>query len=256
MNKDFTSNNHRSAFTLVELAIVVVVLGILVSGILMGQSIIKSAKINGVVTEIKQMQTAIRAYQLEFDALPGDHKDAYDYFGDECGEDIEDSRRGCNGNGDKCLEIWGGVCHGPGSIFSADRRRLFVHLNLSGIIPDIPYQSNSHLIQQCKAGIAFPKSTMAGNTFVVGNPEKRSELVMTYLNDAGFVKDGGFCRMWGGGYPFTPAEAKSIDEKLDDGNGIKGKVKGLGHHYCRHEGGVYRVNQGDIKYCVISAVIN
>jgi prepilin-type N-terminal cleavage/methylation domain-containing protein len=258
MNKNFTSNNHRSAFTLVELAIVIVVLGILVSGVLMGQSIINSAKVSGVIKEIEQMKTAIRAYQLEFGQLPGDHEEAYDYFGDECGNDDIAGRTGCNGNGDNCIGSWLEECPESSNIFSNDTRRIFVHLNLSGLMPDLIFQSSTHDVTECKAGVSFPESTMDGNTYKIANRLNKKDIEMIYYNDDGFNYNNSFCYVghWTDVYPFTPAEAKSIDEKLDDGNAIRGKVKAQGDVGCENiNTGAYRVNN-DEKYCLITAVIN
>jgi prepilin-type N-terminal cleavage/methylation domain-containing protein len=76
--------NSKSAFTLVELAIVIVVLGILIGGVLTGQSIIESAKKREVITGFTQLRTGLNAFKLEFDAIPGDMEDAYDYWGADC----------------------------------------------------------------------------------------------------------------------------------------------------------------------------
>jgi prepilin-type N-terminal cleavage/methylation domain-containing protein len=45
---------NRKAFTLVELAIVVVVLGILIGGIVAGQSIIRAANINATISQVEK----------------------------------------------------------------------------------------------------------------------------------------------------------------------------------------------------------
>lgn len=70
----------RKGFTLIELAIVVVVLGILVTGIIGGQSLIESSKRQKIYSEFSQYRNAISAYRLEYDAMPGDHDEATDYF--------------------------------------------------------------------------------------------------------------------------------------------------------------------------------
>ena len=54
-------NTKTSGFTLVELAIVLVIIGLIVSGVLGAQSLINSAKINATITDIRKMQTAVNA---------------------------------------------------------------------------------------------------------------------------------------------------------------------------------------------------
>jgi prepilin-type N-terminal cleavage/methylation domain-containing protein len=136
-------SNKKSAFTLVELAIVIVVLGILVGGVLTGQSIIDSAKRSATVSHITQMKTALNAFKLEFDDIPGDMRDAYDYFGDECGDNSQDDYTGCNGNGDKCVGNQVGYCEPRNNQYWGDFRRFAIHLNLSNIYPDIAMDTDS-----------------------------------------------------------------------------------------------------------------
>jgi prepilin-type N-terminal cleavage/methylation domain-containing protein len=89
------------AFTLVELSIVLVIVGLIVGGVVGGQSLIHSAKINKVVLDINKMKIAFRAFELQYDALPGDMVDAYDYWGTTC-HGVEAS---CNGNGNNKMNI-------------------------------------------------------------------------------------------------------------------------------------------------------
>lgn len=70
----------QKGFTLVELAIVIVVLGILISGVIAGQSLINSSKRQSVISEVQMLKTSIRAFQLEYDAIPGDFDEAEEYF--------------------------------------------------------------------------------------------------------------------------------------------------------------------------------
>lgn len=62
----------RSGFTLVEIAIVLVIIGLLLSGALKGQEMIGSAKVKALANEIRGVQTMHFAYQDKFRAIPGD----------------------------------------------------------------------------------------------------------------------------------------------------------------------------------------
>jgi prepilin-type N-terminal cleavage/methylation domain-containing protein len=67
---------QQSGFTLVEIAIVLVIVGLLLGGILKGQELINSAKVKALANDFRSIQTALYGYQDRFKALPGDHATA------------------------------------------------------------------------------------------------------------------------------------------------------------------------------------
>jgi prepilin-type N-terminal cleavage/methylation domain-containing protein len=64
--------SQQSGFTLVEIAIVLVIIGLLLGGILKGQELINSAKVKALVNDMKIVSTQVYAYQDRFKAMPGD----------------------------------------------------------------------------------------------------------------------------------------------------------------------------------------
>lgn len=69
--------NQQSGFTLVEIAIVLVIIGLLLGGILKGQELINSAKVKNLANDFKTVPLYIYGYQDRFKALPGDDAGAY-----------------------------------------------------------------------------------------------------------------------------------------------------------------------------------
>lgn len=67
-------SNRESGFTLVEIAIVLMIIGLLLGGIIKGQELINSAKTKSLVREIFAAQTALYGYQDRYRATPGDHR--------------------------------------------------------------------------------------------------------------------------------------------------------------------------------------
>jgi prepilin-type N-terminal cleavage/methylation domain-containing protein len=59
-------------FTLIEMSIVLVVIGLIVGGVLVARDMIKSAQNRAQVTQVEQFQTATNTFQLKYSALPGD----------------------------------------------------------------------------------------------------------------------------------------------------------------------------------------
>jgi prepilin-type N-terminal cleavage/methylation domain-containing protein len=72
INKMQSMKNQQSGFTLVEIAIVLVIIGLLLGGILKGQELINSAKVKNLTAETRNIQTQFYGYQDKFKQLPGD----------------------------------------------------------------------------------------------------------------------------------------------------------------------------------------
>jgi prepilin-type N-terminal cleavage/methylation domain-containing protein len=62
----------QSGFTLIEMAIVLVIIGLLLGGVLKGQELINSAKVKNLATDFKNVPIYIYGYQDKYKALPGD----------------------------------------------------------------------------------------------------------------------------------------------------------------------------------------
>lgn len=74
-------NRAKYGFTLVELSIVLVILGLLVGGVVAGQSIIRASEIKGIIETRSKYETAVVAFRDKFRGLPGDLRTATDFFG-------------------------------------------------------------------------------------------------------------------------------------------------------------------------------
>ena len=64
---------HRTAgFTLIELSIVLVIIGLVVGGILVGQDMIKAAEVRAQVSQIEKYNSAVNTFRGKFNVIPGD----------------------------------------------------------------------------------------------------------------------------------------------------------------------------------------
>jgi len=68
--------NRQQGFTLVEIAIVLVIIGLLLGGILKGQEMITQAKIKNVIADFSVVSAAYHGYQDRYRAIPGDDPNA------------------------------------------------------------------------------------------------------------------------------------------------------------------------------------
>ncbi|KXB31011.1 hypothetical protein AT959_09920 [Dechloromonas denitrificans] len=109
---------QQGGFTLVEIAIVLVIIGLLLGGVLKGQELITQAKIKNVANDLNGMAAAIYGYQDRYKAFPGD-------------DDKASSRWTGAGNGDHNGKLSGAF----NSKTDTDETRMFWnHLRLAGFI--------------------------------------------------------------------------------------------------------------------------
>ncbi len=68
--------NKQSGFTLIEIAIVLVIIGLLTGGVLKGQELIANAKVRNSIKQMEELKAAVFGFQDRFRALPGDMSNA------------------------------------------------------------------------------------------------------------------------------------------------------------------------------------
>ncbi len=78
--------NNQKGFTLVEIAIVLVIIGLLLGGILKGQEMIIQAKIKNAITDFSGVSAAYFGYQDRYRATPGDDIQATRWSGAAAGD--------------------------------------------------------------------------------------------------------------------------------------------------------------------------
>lgn len=69
--------SQQSGFTLIEIAIVLVIIGLLLGGVLKGQELITSARVRNLISQQDGVKAAFFGFQDRFRAYPGDYASAY-----------------------------------------------------------------------------------------------------------------------------------------------------------------------------------
>jgi prepilin-type N-terminal cleavage/methylation domain-containing protein len=131
----------QAGFTLVEIAIVMVIIGLLLGGVLKGQEIITNAKARNIENEFNGVTAAIYSYQDRYRAYPGDDRKANRWT------DVSDTQKG---DGDGRIE---GDFKEPTST-TAESRLLWQHLR------------NARLIAGATNDVTQPNNTFGGITGV------------------------------------------------------------------------------------------
>lgn len=61
----------KNGFTLIELSIVLVIIGLIVGGMLVGQDLINAAKVRAEFSQMEKLDAAVNTFRLKYNALPG-----------------------------------------------------------------------------------------------------------------------------------------------------------------------------------------
>lgn len=99
---------RQSGFTLIEIAIVLVIIGLLLGGILKGQELITSARVRNIISQIDGTKAAFFGFQDRYRALPGDFSAA--------ATQISGATQDGNGNGqiesgNESIAVWDHLSH-------------------------------------------------------------------------------------------------------------------------------------------------
>lgn len=73
-------HNKQAGFTLVELSIVLIIIGLIVGGVLAGQSLIRSARLQNDIAKFNSIDASFNGFNLRFSGLPGDIANAATFF--------------------------------------------------------------------------------------------------------------------------------------------------------------------------------
>ena len=76
MLKMKANRKSEAGFTLVEIAIVMVIIGLLIGGILKGQAMIQNAKVKRVVKQADELRAAVMSFYDKYGVYPGDENQA------------------------------------------------------------------------------------------------------------------------------------------------------------------------------------
>jgi prepilin-type N-terminal cleavage/methylation domain-containing protein len=189
--------SQQSGFTLVEIAIVLVIIGLLLGGVLKGQELINSAKVKNMAGDFRNVPLFIYGYQDKFKALPGDDSNAVAHL---CG-----GVAGCTtgGNGDGQLDgNWNdGVTGTANSGKTSSETYLFwQHVRLAGLASGTTTTGANYLPVNADGG---PIGIQSG----VAPP-------ITGLRGSYILCSGGVLGKY----------AKQLDTTLDNGDTLTGAV--------------------------------
>ena len=203
-NTKYLSLRAEKGFTLIELSIVIVIIGLIVAGVVGGQAIVQQAKLRKVISDYSAYKVALHAFDLEYNKLPGDMDNATSYW--------PSSSTG-NGNNNGNIQLLETV---PGNGF--ETFRVFQHLSLAKIIPGSYYYTLDvwDPPNNTDAG-PFPNSIYRPYTMSFYNARAQAGMIL----DEKVPSVNEFKGV------VTAKDMLSIDTKADDGMATTGIIRAL-----------------------------
>jgi hypothetical protein len=226
------SRSAKAGFTIIEIAIVMLIVGFLVAGILVGRDLVHQAELRSVLSDVSKYTTAVQTFRATYDCLPGDCRNATNFWGAEavCPDTpytATPHTAVCNGNGDGVI----GTINDWTDMYEIFR--FWQEL------------ANAHLIGGSYSGISAPAARNQGAVTVVNTPPAgiaNSTFIAYNLLNAGpniptwfFTNSVANAYLFGtnspagGSYiPYFPVitggDALALDQKIDDGLPATGHV--------------------------------
>lgn len=127
---------NQSGFTLIEIAIVLVIIGLLLGGILKGQELINSAKVKNLATDFRNIPVFIYGYQDKFKALPGDDKNVIAHLGSTYCASPATAAQPCQpGDGNGVLGGSSATDNWTSQTSTDETQQFWIQVRLAGLAP-------------------------------------------------------------------------------------------------------------------------
>lgn len=225
----------KHGFSLVELSIVLVILGLLTGGILAGQSLIRASELRAVTSEYQRYITAEQAFRDKYFAIPGDFNAATRFWGRQvaAAHCVTNSAAAvatpgaCDGNGDGGIDNAGAVSQ------SGELVQFWKQLASAGFIEGT-YTGlvDAAGVNHGVIGVNVPSSKLGNAGWSTGSTGA------TYAGSTtAYAMDYGNYLVFGAQHTTSvthqpalkPEEAWNIDTKMDDGKPAYGKI--IAHYW-------------------------
>lgn len=218
-------------FSLLELSIVLVIIGLLAGGLMVGQDLIRQSELRAVMNEHQSYLTALNSFRVKYNAVPGDMRNATQYWGRQSNtpDCLTNSSAAVTVNGTCDGNANGVVNDGTAANLSGERKQFWRHLALAGLVSgNFTGLSGPLGWDHAVINVNVPGSAItAGGWTAVGYAAPFPGNGNMYALDYGpsvFIYGAEGSGTETDNPIFRPQEAAQIDTKMDDGKPATGRV--------------------------------
>lgn len=211
-------NRQESGFTLVELAIVLIIIGLLIGGILKGQELIANAQITNAVSQIKGVDGAVATFRETYGSFPGDFGNAVNRIAGCTTANACGNPTGTINNGRVDVAI-GAI---PVATVTNEGYLFFNHMRVADLITGLTGGSTVAF------GISHPEASIGGG-FTIGHTSVTGSVITASRAGHYLVLTGSTTALANasGTGALSASQAARIDRKLDDAAATSGSVLGI-----------------------------
>jgi len=180
-------NEKQIGFTLVEIAVVLVIVGLLIGGVLKVQEMITNTKLKRIESDNAGLLAALNSYQDRYLQLPGDDSDASTRFTIYAGDSKNDGNgNGKIGDGTDWLSVSAWAIAGD-----SETTKFFGHLRAAGLIAGEPSDRNRPVhVYGGQIGIQEGSLEMIGRVTIYGNIDGSIARILDRRLDDGAISKG------------------------------------------------------------------
>jgi prepilin-type N-terminal cleavage/methylation domain-containing protein len=218
----------KRGFTLLELSIVMTIIALIIGGILLGDGLIRNSELHAIATEQQQYNQAASGFRDKYLALPGDFNGAtvlWDVVSGACASTTGSTPEAtCDGDAN-------GLIDPVTATNDFEQFRAWQHLVNAKLLAVVVNGLKTATYTR-RPGVNLPESKLSGAGWAIAYVTQAAAATDAFAttNDTPFKHV-----LWFGGVGtasnsnkqngvLTPTEALQIDQKLDDGSPIAGRV--------------------------------